>query len=829
MCRATCEYVAEKNNPNTWHGDGTYQWRLDQSTEDGGLEITEWRCPHPSLEERDRCVFHTDPEELPDGVNESKQLLRALNEAGESPFDDGPEHRGQFVGATFGNLNLTDEDIVATDEYDVRFDYAVFRGIDEDLNFRNTRFVTLGQRRLSFYRATFKTTSDSDTDFSQATFKTAGTGDLVFKRAKFKTVDEGNVTFERATFETAAAGNVDFERARFNTADTGDVDFSDTTFRTAGTGNMLFIDATFETAGNGYLLFPDVTFRTDGDGYIFFSEATFETTGKGNLFFSDATFETAGNGHIDYSQATFKTSAGYVSFTQTTFKTGGKGNLFFSDTMFKTATNRPVDFSLATFKTEGDGDVAFEGATFKTEGDVAFENATFKTSGDGDVVFKGGMFETTGDGYVGFYNATFETSGDSNVDFGGATFETAGDGIVAFEGAKFGTDGNGTVLFREADFIARTEFSDLDISGTATLSFMRAEFHDKIILGTTKGVSQLRGQFNFSRVSFFEPPNFLGGRQSIDHQADESTGEAAFDAVFVDSVDFTGVQFPDGFDFSNFRFSAESSFEDANLSGVNFSGSDLSGVSFERAQLNRAELLGANLQGAHLYGALLGDTRINRNTQFWPEAEMRLHDVWDVGDTRVGGGSWRQLKTVIRRNRVPYCVEDPRYAELEIEGLPPQREADLEKAAEVYTTIEQIARANSLPRLASEAFLGRKDVQYREYCQEGRLTMRMRSFVPNLVSRYGESPWRVLSAGAFIIGAWGGIYWIFNLIEPITDASDPSLWDSMYFSALTFTTLGYGDFRPVNGLGQFLAVSETALGVILLAILVFVFGRRATR
>lgn len=208
---------------------------------------------------------------------------------------------------------------------------------------------------------------------------------------------------------------------------------------------------------------------------------------------------------------------------------------------------------------------------------------------------------------------------------------------------------------------------------------------------------------------------------------------------------------------------------------------------------------------------------------------MKLRDVRDVGDTRIGGGYWRRLKTVLRGNRIPYCAEDPRYDELEIEGVPPQRETDLEKAAEVYTTIEQIARANSLPRLASEAFLGRKDVQYREYCQEGRRAMQLRSFVPNLVSRYGESPWRVLLAGAVIVSVSGVTYRALGLIESVSNASNPSLWDSIYFSALTFTTLGYGDFRPTNGLGQLLAVSETALGVILLAILVFVFGRRATR
>ena len=51
----------------------------------------------------------------------------------------------------------------------------------------------------------------------------------------------------------------------------------------------------------------------------------------------------------------------------------------------------------------------------------------------------------------------------------------------------------------------------------------------------------------------------------------------------------------------------------------------------------------------------------------------------------------------------------------------------------------------------------------------------------------------------------------------------------MYLSTLTFTTLGLGDFRPQGQLGQVLAIGETSAGVILLALLVFVFGRRATR
>jgi len=55
-----------------------------------------------------------------------------------------------------------------------------------------------------------------------------------------------------------------------------------------------------------------------------------------------------------------------------------------------------------------------------------------------------------------------------------------------------------------------------------------------------------------------------------------------------------------------------------------------------------------------------------------------------------------------------------------------------------------------------------------------------------------------------------------------------TLLDSLYFSTLSFTTMTYGSFTPV-GPGRFLTMVETGAGVVLIALLVFVFGRRATR
>jgi hypothetical protein len=251
-------------------------------------------------------------------------------------------------------------------------------------------------------------------------------------------------------------------------------------------------------------------------------------------------------------------------------------------------------------------------------------------------------------------------------------------------------------------------------------------------------------------------------------------------------------------------------------------GTDLSGPSVERAGLNRAELLGADLVGARLYGALLGDARIDRGTRLWPDGGVSWRRL--VGRDGSDAGSLRhRLGTVLRRGRRPYCAYDPRYAR-------DDGEPDVGRAAEVYGRLESLARDNSLPRLASECSLGRKDVQFMQCRRHGDLLMTLRSLVPNLVARYGETPLRVLGSGATTVLVCGLVYRAFGLVARADGAGEPAtLFENLYFSALTFTTLVYGDFSPVEPAGRLLAVAETSAGVVLLAILVFVFGRRTTR
>jgi hypothetical protein len=51
---------------------------------------------------------------------------------------------------------------------------------------------------------------------------------------------------------------------------------------------------------------------------------------------------------------------------------------------------------------------------------------------------------------------------------------------------------------------------------------------------------------------------------------------------------------------------------------------------------------------------------------------------------------------------------------------------------------------------------------------------------------------------------------------------------SLYFSGMTFSTLGYGDLQPATWTVRLFATVESFIGALLTALLVFVLGRRTT-
>jgi len=94
---------------------------------------------------------------------------------------------------------------------------------------------------------------------------------------------------------------------------------------------------------------------------------------------------------------------------------------------------------------------------------------------------------------------------------------------------------------------------------------------------------------------------------------------------------------------------------------------------------------------------------------------------------------------------------------------------------------------------------------------------------------YGTSWKRVLLAWAVLVAGFAAVFWLGRGILRPDGLNTASVWQSLYFSIVTFSTLGYGDFTPTSGAFQFLAGLEALSGAFMMALFVAVFGRQFMR
>lgn len=397
------------------------------------------------------------------------------------------------------------------------------------------------------------------------------------------------------------------------------------------------------------------------------------------------------------------------------------------------------------------------------------------------------------------------------VTMGGA----AVDGHLAFDGS----------VFHEFAYMAGSDYRAVD--------FGEVVCHDDVALnGSTFGGNvwfrgtEFEGRLDLREATFeadctFQDAVVSGGLRAADatfrkglataYRDDDGVHRSTFEGdVDLARADLTGL------DLAHAPLSG-AVLRNADLTDADLTGADLRGADLEGARLSRATLFDANLAGAGFYGGVFGEARIDAGTRFWPD-DGRPALVYESAGTGKAGRTDGGESTVARA----------------ADGGD-----DLRRAAGAYRAVEQLARGNAFPALQSRAFVRRQDVHRRRQAAEGEWGRWLRSTAARLVLLYGESPWRVIGVSVATVVLCGLVY-PFGLFErtapdgpPLPAVDSVADWlsvlpESLYFSTLTFTTLGFGDFRPV-GWGRLLATFETGLGVTLLALLVFVLGRRAAR
>ncbi|EMA66353.1 Ion transport 2 domain-containing protein [Halorubrum aidingense JCM 13560] len=323
----------------------------------------------------------------------------------------------------------------------------------------------------------------------------------------------------------------------------------------------------------------------------------------------------------------------------------------------------------------------------------------------------------------------------------------------------------------------------------------------------------------------------------------------------VDAADanFSGVTFHDA------------KLIDANLRSAEFTNTELHQAECGRANLESACLKGADLRGtslvdADLYNADLRDAEIDHETDFGTkifrefvadnESEGKLatkltdppqntdlkrgsYNSDYVGETKYTS-NWNSFEEQLRR-RHKFVRAISRLIH-RIPGQSSRKSTNLlEESEEIYSNIKQLCRSNPVPQKQRHFNIREKEIKRkRAYCAGSLSWCRWSSLRWSML--YGESAKHVIVSALVTILVCAILYPIFG-VQTTDDrtveysisgtVSVTDTLDILFFSLRRLISTSNGGYVPI-GASEWIALIQTTIGALLVAMLVFTLGRRAT-
>ena len=230
----------------------------------------------------------------------------------------------------------------------------------------------------------------------------------------------------------------------------------------------------------------------------------------------------------------------------------------------------------------------------------------------------------------------------------------------------------------------------------------------------------------------------------------------------------------------------------ANLSHASMVMADLQGAYLEQADLQTADLTVAGLQGTVLTGANLGG------------AELDGANITgaDLCGARVEGTSFQDVRWRPEGGGLP---APDLYRNFDVRGL---RFSD--------PLFDQFVRQSEFIRRTEEAMSA---------TWRGWIVFHLWA----LTCDCGRSLTRwLVTCAAFIIGFAALFQWWRPTGEPLVSLADrpTTPFTNLYFSMVTFSTLGFGDVTPRNWVGELAVMAEVFLGYVLLGGLITILAMK---
>ena len=298
--------------------------------------------------------------------------------------------------------------------------------------------------------------------------------------------------------------------------------------------------------------------------------------------------------------------------------------------------------------------------------------------------------------------------------------------------------------------------------------------------------------------------------------------------------------------------------EKACLTDADLEGADLTDVYFRGANLENADLINANLIKADLAYANLTDTDLRKADL--TDTDLRdaslncvaLYDTTLQGvnideSTSVNPPSKLELKADAAAESRLGWFDQRGFRWLRFLGRSASDPTNLQRAEQQYRRIKRLYREADLSRDPALE-IQEKDARRKRALAAGKWGKWLRKAFSRWVLGYGLRIWPIIGVMLLVIGVWTLLYPIPGIADRSLAASPtetgivayetlpPSLSmetietlrRSLYFSTITFSTLGYADVAPVRW-GRELATVESFVGALLMAYFVSVLSRRAIR
>ncbi len=521
--------------------------------------------------------------------------------------------------------------------------------------------------------------------------------------------------------------------------------------------------------------FSNCLFKCD---IVNFSKTSFS---EGDVIFKNSVFH---KGIKDFQNIEFQ--EGRVSFINVEFN---EGDVLFTDTKFNKGL---ITFKVAVF---GTGRIDFSRVLFGKD-ETTFEKVDF---GDGDISFRSADFQN---GKVNFTSASFGNGKKSfiNTDFG--------NGNLYFKNVNFG---NGAVSFRLSNFGSGTADFHYCEFGTGNVQFDRSVFLSGNV--DMKAVNFGEGKVSFNKTFFGDNNITLEGSvmKGIFLIKDSVFGKGEFnfsEADFKDcDVEINNVDFGIG----------KITFRQSRFNTLSLSGSQLD--NYFNLQITSCKML-------DLSNTVVKDILDINPPDFDPEIE-----AVDFSGMRLLGRiyiDWRRanLKELIYKQNSTIKSKEEQFRILKenynVTGqYSYEDEAYVEfKRTEAFAHLKE--DISKRPRLKIFAYIN----------------YAFKWLVFDKMGKFATDPLRVLMTMLLtylfftflyvFLAKIGEVHIVSSLFEPNDPRILGPIGKAFYHSAITFLTIGYGDYYP-EGISRWISSIEGFVGLFLMSYFTVAFVRKILR